>query len=168
MKRLLRPPAYAAPARRSFRISWLTRPYERQIDESNAYVYQAAKAHADRLLGFDWADPRLGVQRAKDMVRKCADDYGFLGVKLNGAQNDFFIDDLKVSMPMVEEIAKTGKLIAFHCGVDACEWTHRFRIATIARPFPQMQILCAYMGAWAFPIGARRRSKWPGNVRICI
>jgi len=60
----------------------LTPPYRRQIDESNAYVYEATRAHPDRLLGFGWADPRLGVQKAKDMVKKCIEEYGFFGVKL--------------------------------------------------------------------------------------
>ena len=132
-------------------LVWLTPPYQREIDESNAYVHAAVKAHSDRLLGFGWADPRLGVQKARDMVRKCVEEYGFFGVKLNGAQNDFFIDDPQVSMPVVEEIARTGKLIAFHCGVDAFEKTHPFRIAKIARRFPEMQILCAHMGGVGFP-----------------
>ena len=105
-------------------IVWLTPPYKREIDESNAYVCQAVRAHADRLLGFGWADPRLGVQKAREMARKCMHQYGFHGVKINGAQNDFFIDDPEVSMPLVEEIAKAGKLLAFHCGVDAFERTH--------------------------------------------
>jgi uncharacterized protein len=132
-------------------LVWLAPPYERQIDESNAYIHAAVKAHPDRLLGFGWADPRLGVQKARDMVRRCVDDYGFFGVKLNGAQNEYFIDDPEIAMPVVEEIAGTGRLIAFHCGVDAYERTHPFRIAKIARRFPQMQVLCAHMGGVGFP-----------------
>ena len=54
-------------------LVWLTPPYKREIDESNAYVHEAAKAHPDRLLGFGWTDPRLGVEKAKDMVKKCVD-----------------------------------------------------------------------------------------------
>jgi predicted TIM-barrel fold metal-dependent hydrolase len=132
-------------------LVWLTPPYKREIDESNVYVYKAVEAHRDRLLGFGWADPRLGVQKAREMVRKCIYQYGFHGVKLNGAQNDFFIDDPQVSIPVIEEIAKTGKLLAFHCGVDACEKTHPFRIAKVARQFPQTPILCVHMGGVGFP-----------------
>jgi predicted TIM-barrel fold metal-dependent hydrolase len=132
-------------------LVWLTPPYKREIDESNAYVYKAVEAHRDRLLGFGWADPRLGVQKARELARRCIHQYGFHGVKLNGAQNDFFVDDPKLSLPVVEEIAKTGKLVAFHCGVDAYERTHPFRIANIARQFPQTQILCVHMGGVGFP-----------------
>jgi predicted TIM-barrel fold metal-dependent hydrolase len=130
---------------------WLAPPYRREIDESNAYVSQAVRAHPDRLLGFGWADPRLGVQKAREMARKCMLQYGFHGVKLNGAQNDFFIDDPKLSLPVIEEVAKAGKLLAFHCGVDAYERTHPFRIAKIARQFPETQILCVHMGGVGFP-----------------
>jgi predicted TIM-barrel fold metal-dependent hydrolase len=132
-------------------LIWLAPPYTKEINESNHYIFKSVKAHPDRFLGFGWADPNLGIEKAKDAVKKCIYDYGFFGVKLNGAQNEFFIDDPQVSMPVVEEIAKTGKFIAFHCGADAYERTHPFRIAKIARRFPQMQILCVHMGGVNFP-----------------
>jgi predicted TIM-barrel fold metal-dependent hydrolase len=50
-------------------LVWLTPPYRREIDESNAYVSRAVRAHPDRFLGFGWADPRLGVQKAREMAR---------------------------------------------------------------------------------------------------
>lgn len=132
-------------------LVWLTPPYRREIDESNAYVYKSVRAHPDRLLGFGWADPPLGLDKAREAVKRCVDDYGFFGVKLNGAQNEFVVDDPEIAMPIVEEIARTGRCIAFHCGVDAYERTHPFRIAKIARQFPKMQILVAHMGGVGFP-----------------
>jgi len=132
-------------------LVWLAPPYKREIDESNAYVCQSVRAHPDRLMGFGWADPRLGVQKARERARKCIHQYSLHGVKLNGAQNDFFIDAPDLSMPVVEEIARTGRLLAFHCGVDAFERTHPSRIARIARQFPDTQILCVHMGGVGFP-----------------
>jgi predicted TIM-barrel fold metal-dependent hydrolase len=132
-------------------LVWLTPPYKREVDESNDYVCRSARAHPDRLLGFGWADPRLGVQKAREMVRKCIYQYSFYGVKLNGAQNEFFIDDPKISMPVVEEVAKSGKMLAFHCGVDAYDRTHPSRIGKIAKLFPETQILCVHMGGVGHP-----------------
>jgi predicted TIM-barrel fold metal-dependent hydrolase len=86
------------------------------------------------------------VDHAKDMVKRCADDYGFYGVKLNGAQNYYFIDDPELSLPVAEEIAKTGKLLAFHIGADEYERTHPFRAAKVARLFSEMPILMVHMG----------------------
>ena len=130
-------------------LTWLRPPYIREIDESNAYVYQATKQHPDRILGFGWADPRLGVDKAKAAARQCIDEYGFYGVKLNGAQNSYYLDDPVLSIPVIEEIAKTGTLLAFHVGTDAYEQTHPFRVGKIARQFPQVQILMVHMGGVA-------------------
>jgi predicted TIM-barrel fold metal-dependent hydrolase len=127
-------------------LAWLRPPYLREIDESNAYVHQAVQQHPDRILGFGWADPRLGLDKAKDAVKRCIEDYGFYGVKLNGAQNSYYIDDPGISLPIVEEIAKTGKLLAFHVGTDAFEATHPFRVAKIAKMYPGVQILMVHMG----------------------
>jgi predicted TIM-barrel fold metal-dependent hydrolase len=130
-------------------LTWLRPPYLREIAESNAYVHEAMQQHPDRILGFGWADPRLGVDKAKEAVRHCIYDYGFYGVKLNGAQNSFYIDHPDISLPVVEEIARTGKLLAFHVGTDAYETTHPFRVAKIARMFPEVQMLMVHMGGVA-------------------
>jgi predicted TIM-barrel fold metal-dependent hydrolase len=130
-------------------LTWLRPPYMREIAESNAYVHQAMQQHPDRILGFGWADPRLGLDKAKDAVRRCIYEYGFYGVKLNGAQNSFYIDHPDISLPVVEEIARTGKLLAFHVGTDAYETTHPFRVAKIARMFPEVQTMMVHMGGVA-------------------
>ena len=127
-------------------LTWLRPPYRREIDEANAYVHRAMKAHPDRILGFGWADPNLGLEKAKQTARRCIEEYGFYGVKLNGAQNSFFIDEPNLSLPVIEEIARTGKLLAFHVGADAPEHTHPFRVAKIARMYPELTILCVHMG----------------------
>jgi uncharacterized protein len=131
-------------------LTWLQPPYMREIDDSNAYVYKATKDYPDRILGFGWADPNLGINKAKDMVKRCVYDYGFYGVKLNGAQNSFYIDSPDLAIPVIEEIAKSGKLLAFHVGGDAYEHTHPFRVGKIAHMFPELQILMVHMGGAAF------------------
>lgn len=131
-------------------LTWLQPPYVREIDDSNRYVFNAMRNHPGRILGFGWADPNLGVEKAKNEVKRCIYDYGFFGVKLNGAQNSFYIDDPRISIPVIEEIAKTGKLLAFHCGGDAYEQTHPFRVGKIAKMFPELQILMVHMGGAAF------------------
>lgn len=126
-------------------LVWLIPPYLRYIDDSNAYIYKATQQYPDRFLGFGWADPNLGVAEAIESVKKCVYEYGFHGVKLNGAQNNFYIDNPEYS-PVIEEIAKTNKALAFHVGADAFEFTHPFRVRKIAKEYPEMKILVAHMG----------------------
>jgi len=131
-------------------LTWLQPPYVREVNPSNRYVYEAARKYPDRILGFGWADPNLGVEKAKAAARQCIEEYGFYGVKLNGAQNEYYIDDPQTALPVVEEIAKSGKALAFHIGADAYERTHPFRAAKIARMFPQTPILMVHMGGASF------------------
>ncbi|HOV68823.1 MAG TPA: amidohydrolase family protein [Clostridia bacterium] len=131
-------------------LTWLQPPMMREIGAANKYVYDACRRFPDRILGFGWADPTLGVNKAKDEARKCIEEYGFYGVKLNGAQNGFFIDDPHVSLPVVEEIAKLGKILALHIGADAFEETHPFRAGKIAKLYPELTILLVHMGGVAF------------------
>ena len=83
-------------------------------------------------------------------MKKHIYNYGFYGVKLNGAHNNFYIDDPNLSMPVIEEIAKTVKLLAFHVGADDYERTHPFRVGKIAKLFPETQILMVHMGGVAY------------------
>jgi predicted TIM-barrel fold metal-dependent hydrolase len=68
---------------------------------------------------------------------------------LNGAQNEFFIDDPKVH-PVIEEVAKAGKILAFHIGGDSPEHTHPYRLAKIAKAYPETPILMVHMGGAHF------------------
>lgn len=131
-------------------VTWLQPPYRREVREANEYIYRATRTYPGRILGFGWADPNLGIQKAKDEVKRCIEEFGFYGVKLNGAQNDYYIDDLKLSLPLVEAIAKAGKILALHVGADAYERTHPFRVGKIAKRFPELPILMVHMGGASF------------------
>jgi predicted TIM-barrel fold metal-dependent hydrolase len=131
-------------------VVWLQPPYLRHIDAANRYVYEASRAHPDRLLPFGWADPNLGVDKACEMVHRCVEEYGFYGIKLNGAQNNFYIDHPETSLPVIETIAATGRHIAFHIGTDAYEATHPFRLGKIAAMFPNMHIFMVHIGGVGF------------------
>ena len=131
-------------------LTWLQPVYFPDVDAGNAYVYEAVKKFPDRILGFGWADPHFGAEAARVQIRKCLEEYGFYGVKLNGAQNSFRIDDAALAIPLIEEIAKAGGILAFHIGTDAIENTHPFRLAKIARRYPETRILAVHMGGVAF------------------
>ena len=132
-------------------IVWVQPPYVRDwLDESQRYIYESSKRFPGRFLSFGWVDPNLGFERGKETAKRCVEEYGCLGVKLNGAQNTFYIDDPDVSIPLVEEIAKYTNVIALHCGADVGDFTHPYRVGRLARQFPELQFLMVHMGGASF------------------
>lgn len=108
------------------------------------YVYESVRRYDNRLLGFGWVDPKAdGVPRSVELVRRYVEEYGFYGVKLNGAQNDY---DLLTPeyQTVVEAIAREGVVLAFHCGED--ENTRPRKVAQLAARYPETRVLLVHMG----------------------
>lgn len=131
-------------------LVWLKPPYNKDIDPENRAIYEAMQAYPDRLLGFGWANPRLGKQHALDTIRRCFEEYGCYGIKFNGAQDDYVIDDPAI-LPLIEAAAAYGKPIAFHIGSDFYENTHPNRLGHIASLFPGTRFLMVHMGGASIP-----------------
>ena len=75
-------------------LCWAHRPYVRdRLSEVQKYLYESMKRFPDRILGFGWIDPRLGMQAARDELHRCLYEYGFYGIKFNGSQNEHLNDD---------------------------------------------------------------------------
>jgi predicted TIM-barrel fold metal-dependent hydrolase len=129
-------------------VTWLRPPYMREVAESNAYVYSAMQAHPDRIIGFGWVDPHLGTDAMLDEVKRCHETYGMYGIKMNGAQNSYYIDS-DFAAPLVDAIVKTNLPLAFHIGTDAYEATHPYRLGKIANKYPDARILMIHMGGVA-------------------
>ena len=131
-------------------LIWLKPPYDRAIEPENEAVHRAVEQHSDRFIGFGWTNPRLGEERAAAAIDRCIEEYGFLGVKFNGAQDGYVIDDERV-LPLIERVTSRGRIVAFHIGGDFPENTHPMRLGSIAREFPQATFLMIHMGGAAFP-----------------
>lgn len=131
-------------------LVWLKPPYNKDIDPENRAVYQAMRDFPHRLLGFGWVNPRLGADHARDTIRRCFEEYGFYGIKFNGAQDDYVIDDATI-LPLIEAAAGYGKPIAFHIGSDFYENTHPYRLGNIAGRFPETQFIMVHMGGASIP-----------------
>lgn len=134
-----------------YAISWLQPSYFRDIQTGNAYVAEAMSRHPERILGFGWVDPHYGEEYCLKEIERCIRQYHFFGIKLNGAQNEFRIDDPVLSWPLISAIANSGKILAFHIGADAIENTHPFRLVKIAKAYPKTTILAVHMGGASQP-----------------
>jgi len=131
-------------------VVWLKPPYDKNIDPENHALYDAEQRHPDRLLSFGWVNPRLGHKRARDTIKQCFEEYGFKGIKFNGAQDYYVIDDPEI-LPLIEYAADFGKVVAFHIGADFYENTHPYRLGHIAKLLPGTHFLMVHMGGASLP-----------------
>ncbi|MCD6302901.1 MAG: amidohydrolase [Anaerolineae bacterium] len=132
-------------------VCWPMLTYTRQIAPDNAAIAEAARRHPDRIIPFGGVNPRLGIAESHDELTRCIEEYGMLGIKLNGARDGYYIDDPELSLPFVARIAEAGLVLAVHCGANDFERTHPFRIAALSDAFPELRILVIHMGGAGVP-----------------
>lgn len=135
-------------------LVWLKPPYDKNIEPENRAIYQAVQRYPDRLLGFGWTNPRLGYDHARATIKQCFEEYGLRGIKFNGAQDNYVIDDADI-MPLIEYAASFGKPVAFHIGADFYENTHPYRLGYIARRLPDTRFFMIHMGGASMPALSR-------------
>ena len=148
-------------------ICWPHVSYQREMAEDNRAIYEGARAHPDRVIAFGGVNPRLGLAAAQDGLRRCIEEYGVRGVKLNGARDVYPIDDPELALPLVEAIHRAGLVLAVHCGPPDVEKTHPHRLDNLTRQFPTLPMLIVHMGGSGVPdvnravvACARRHSNW--------
>ena len=133
-------------------FSWALYPYNREkLEDYNCYTYESMKAYPDRIAGFAWIDPGMGIERAVKETKVCMEEYGLYGAKLNGSQNVFRYDNLDLLGPIVEVIAKAKGIVAMHVGADCPERTHPYFAKRLADAFPNTQFLMIHMGGVSYP-----------------
>ena len=132
-------------------ICWPMVSYTRQVLDDNRAIAQGMRKYEERIIGFGGLNPRLGLDKAEDELKKCVEKYGMQGFKLNGARDQYYIDDKALSYPLIEEISKRGLVLALHSGNNDPARTHPWRIGNIARSFPEIKILMIHMGGVVFP-----------------
>jgi len=132
-------------------VCWPMVSYVREIASDNRAIYDGYRAHPERIIPFCGVNPLLGFDQARDELKRCLEEYGVKGVKLNGARDGYYIDDAKLSLPLIEMIAEADVVLAFHCGANDFEKTHPFRIAKISDRFPDLPIMVVHMGGSGHP-----------------
>jgi uncharacterized protein len=133
-------------------LCWPMVSYTGEVADDNRAIAVGMKNHPDRIIGFGGLNPMRGLNQAKDELKKCINDYGLRGVKLNGARDGYYVDSEELAMPLIEEIVGNGLLLSLHCGINDPAKAHPWRIGNIAERFPEATVLMIHMGgAGAYP-----------------
>lgn len=125
-------------------LSWLLPQEVTDVSESNRYIYDSAKKYS-QLVPFGWANVKEGKDKAVSDAKQCISEFGFPGVKLNGAQNEYEIDSPE-ALAVIETIARLGGIVAFHIGIDSPDYTNPIRAGRVAERFPETPIMMVHMG----------------------
>ncbi len=132
-------------------ICWPMLTYTRQVSEDNKAIGEGMKTYPDRIIGFGGLNPRLGPKETLNELKKCVEKYGFKGFKMNGARDNYVIDDKSFTYPIIEKLSEEGVVLALHSGVNDPGGTHPWRIGNIAKDFPKLKILMVHMGGAGVP-----------------
>jgi len=116
-----------------------------KLVEANEYIYTSSRKYPARFIPAGWTDPKaLGLDLAKKCVEKLVLEFGFPIVKMNPAQNEFYMDS-----PMVFDVLDTiiglNAVPAFHVGSDT-EYTSVEALEKIAKTYPDIPIIAVHMG----------------------
>jgi predicted TIM-barrel fold metal-dependent hydrolase len=135
----------------SMATSWPNFPYDpNYLEDNNRYVYESTLKYPDRIIGFGWVEPKFGLKKALDLTKRCMEEYGLRGVKMNAANFGLRYDDLELVAPVVEEVAKHNGVMVLHTAVNAIEGSHPFRTRKMAKLYPETPMWLVHIGGWSF------------------
>lgn len=117
----------------------------RKLMKANEYIFKASRKYPDRFIPAGWTDPKaLGLDLAKKGVEKLVREFGFSIIKMNPAQNEFFLDS-PVVFDIIDTIISHRAIPAFHIGSDTV-YTPVKALEKIAAHYPDTPIIAVHMG----------------------
>jgi predicted TIM-barrel fold metal-dependent hydrolase len=117
----------------------------RKLLAANKYIYDSALKYPTRFIPAGWTDPKaLGVENAREIVRACITEWGFVIVKMNPAQNAFQMYSKEV-IQVMDTIVEMGGVPAFHYGADT-PFTPPEDLEKLAERYSDSPILAVHMG----------------------
>ena len=128
--------------------------------ECNRWVKEAMERFPDRILGYCYVNPGY-TREALDEIRRCIEDYGFIGIKL---YNEYRCNE-PVLFPIVELAIELKIPILQHAGhahyfvKEQPRLSDGGMLAELARRYPEAILLCAHVcggGDWGWTIKALR------------
>src|SRR5574340_220886 len=117
---------------------------------SNREVYDAARAHPGKLIGFARANLNHGKE-ALALLRRCFEEYGFRGCKLHPTMGDGF-----PTRELMELLSEYGWPLLLHSQPKADVIDAH---AQLARAYPKVPVILGHMAAYG--------ADWPGYTKLC-
>jgi len=112
---------------------------------ANRYIFDSVTKYPQQLIPGGWTDPKnLGVDLAIKMAEICVNEFGFLFIKMNPAQNEYPIDSNSV-VSVFNKIVELRAIPAFHFGGDT-SFTRAEGFEKLALLHPEHPVVGIHMG----------------------
>ena len=130
--------------------------------ECNRWTADGMRRFGGRVLGYCYVNPGYG-REALEEIRRCIEDYGFIGIKL---YNEYTCTE-PVVFPVVELAIELGVPILQHAlhshyfVEDQPRLSDGGHLAELARRYPEAMLICAHIsggGDWEWTIKALRHA----------
>ena len=114
-----------------------------RLDRNNAYQAEIQKRYPDRIISCAFINPR--ELDAEDELKKCVEEYGLKGLKLNGFRHSFSCADHVLLDPLMKICEKYHLPVIMHVQGDNC-LTTPVQLEEMARSFPEITFVMAHGG----------------------
>ena len=118
-------------------IKILGKPFSIQSDPSNKVVFDAAREHPDRFLGWVFVNPR-GTYDPVSELEKYQDEPGFVGVKAHPFWHHFSPVELA---PVAEKLVVLDKPLLIHAGFE-----NKGDFDALLKKVPGLKLILAHTG----------------------
>lgn len=109
---------------------------------ANEAIAAAVRDHPGRLIGFARVNPKNGSRAVREL-RRCFDEYGLVGLKLDNEADGFHPTDLELLAPLIEICVQHRAPILVHTGFHPCE---PLIFLPLAQAYPQLPVILGHMG----------------------
>lgn len=115
---------------------------------SNEETRKVVKEYPDRFIGFANIKPQQGATACKEELARTIGDWGFRGIKLHPAVDQYAANDPSLVNPIVEMAIHYDVPIWFHTGHQP--YATPTLVGNLASAFPEAKIICGHMGHGMF------------------
>lgn len=147
---------------------WLSHCNAMAFDDSvyNRELYlEYVKPYPDRFVGFACVDPFKGMEHCREEIRRCAEEYGFKGIKIHSWIQGFAIHH-PILYDVMEMAGRYGMPVLFHDGTPP--YADTSQIAGMAERFPEVPVILGHAGLYDSYRAAISASQQLDNIYLCL
>lgn len=118
-----------------------------------------------KIIGYCVVDPYKGIEHCREEIRRCAEEYGFKGLKIHG-----WLQCTPMHAPYIYEIMELVREyhwpVLFHDGTPP--YSDTSQIAALAEMFPDVPVILGHAGMYDSYRAAVLACRMLENIYLCL